>query len=259
MSLWLLETMLWTDVLDIAIIAYLIYRALRVIWGTRATQTLGGLFVMMLLFFVADRLELVAIHWLLGEVFGYIVLAVIILFQDDIRRALARAGGQIFTGLRGNPTDLPMLEELVQASFALASRRVGALIVIERQGSLAEYIDPSTRIDAVVTQDLLLAIFHHTSPLHDGAVIIQKSRIAAAKAFLPLTRSKNVSPLFGTRHRAAIGLTEVKDALIIVVSEERGTVAVAQDGEIKTTVDANALRESLQQIFATDTATQVAG
>lgn len=248
---WLIETVRWTDVVDIALMTYIVYRGLLLMRGTRAIQTMVGLLGLMLLYFLADRLDLISIHWLLEKFFVYIVLAVIILFQRDIRRALARAGGRLFINAPRTAPDLslPIVEELVRASTTMASRRVGALIAIERTGILDEYVEPATRIDAEVSHELLLSIFHPTSPLHDGAVVIHKGRIAAAQVFLPLTKSKNVSRFFGTRHRAAIGLAEETDALVIIVSEERGVVSIAQNGMLQPTQDANELRQLLQTIL----------
>jgi diadenylate cyclase len=245
---WLWESLRWTDVLDIAIMAYLMYRTLLLMRGTRAFQSFVGLMALLLLYFAAQRLELTSIRWMLDKFFVYIVLAVIVLFQQDIRRALARAGGRLFPSLR--PTsDVAMLEDIIKASFAMASRRIGALVAIERFASLDEYVEAAQPIDAQVSDELLLAIFHPTSPLHDGAVVIQKGRVVAAKVFLPLTLSKDVSRFFGTRHRAALGLTEETDAVVLIVSEERGTVSLVQHGRIHPTSDQNELRERLQEIF----------
>lgn len=245
---WLWGTLGWADVLDIAIMSFLLYRAMVILRGTRAFQSLLGLGAGLALYLVAGRLGLTTIRWLLDKFFVYLVLAVIILFQRDIRRGLARAGGTLFPRL-GTATELSMLEELVKASFALASRRIGALMVIEREASLDDWVEPATPLDARVSQELLLAIFHPTSPLHDGAIVLQKGRVAAAQVFLPLTHSKSVSRMLGTRHRAAIGLTEETDAVVIVVSEERGAVSVVQEGRLTPCRDANELRSHLQAIL----------
>jgi len=250
MYLWLWETIRWTDVVDIAILAFITYRVLLLLRGTRAFQALVGLLLLLLLFFLSEVLGLTAINWLLDTLTVYIVLAVIILFQQDIRRALARAG-RLFPTTRVS-AELPMLEELVKASFNLASRRIGALVAIERNAELGEYIEAAASVDGVVSHGLLLSIFHHTSPMHDGAVVIQKGRLSAAQAFLPLTQSKEVSRFFGTRHRAAIGLTEETDAICIVISEERGTVSLVGAGQVSPCADADELREKLVDIFQKD-------
>jgi len=254
MNSWLWDSLGWTDVLDIGILSFILYRTLKVLQGSRALQILLGLAFILLLFLVSEQLGLTSIHWLLEELLVYIVLAVIILFQADIRRGLARAGG-ILPSFR-SATEVSMLEELTKASFTLASRRMGALIAIERAANLDEFIDPATQLDAQVSHELLQAVFHPTSPLHDGAVVIRDGRLAAAQVFLPLSLSKEVSRFYGTRHRAALGLTEETDAIVLIVSEERGSVSVVQDGQITPASDANELRERLQSIFATHEPTE---
>ena len=254
MNSWLWDSLGWTDVLDIGILSFILYRTLKVLQGSRALQILLGLAFILLLFLVSEQLGLTSIHWLLEELLVYIVLAVIILFQADIRRGLARAGG-ILPSFR-SATEVSMLEELTKASFTLASRRMGALIAIERAANLDEFIDPATQLDAQVSHELLQAVFHPTSPLHDGAVVIRDGRLAAAQVFLPLSLSKEVSRFYGTRHRAALGLTEETYAIVLIVSEERGSVSVVQDGQITPTSDANELRERLQSIFATHEPTE---
>jgi diadenylate cyclase len=248
MLTWYWEALRKSDVLDIALMAFLFYRLLIVIRGTRAIQTLAGLAALIILYVLATRLGLDGVSFLLDRFFVYIVLAVIILFQQDIRRALATAGGRLFPEIRPRG-ELVMVDDLVRASFALASRHIGALVAIERKASLDEYTQSGTQLDAVVSQDLLQSIFHPTSPLHDGAVIIQKGRLSAAQAFLPLSQSKELSRLLGTRHRAAIGLTEETDAVVIIVSEERGTVSVVRNGHLTPTSDANELRARLGDLF----------
>ncbi len=247
---WLWDTLQWNDVLDIAIMSFLMYRALLILRGTRAFQSLIGLLGVLALYVLADNANLSSIHWLLEKFLVYIVLAVVILFQQDIRRGLARAGGRLVPGIR-TQGDSSLREVLVKACFSMASRRVGALIAIERDASLDEFVEAGTHIDGVVSHDLLLSIFHPTSPLHDGAVVVQKGRLVAAQVFFPLSLSKDISRFFGTRHRAAIGLTEETDAISIIVSEERGTVSIVQAGRITPTQDANELRHQLQEIFQT--------
>lgn len=245
---WLLDAFRWTDLLDIAILAFLVHRTFVIVRGTRAVQSLVGLGVLLALYLVAGQLQLNAVHWLLEEFFVYLFIAVIVLFQQDIRRALARAGGRFFPTMRSTGS-VPVAEEIIKASFALASRRIGALIAIERGASLEEYMDNATRLDAVVHQELLLAIFHPTSPLHDGAVVVQKGRIAAAQVFVPLKLTKDVSRFYGTRHRAALGLSEETDAVVLIVSEERGTVSLVENGQITPVSDANELRQQLLERF----------
>lgn len=238
----------WTDVLDMAVLWFLLYRTLLLMRGTRALQSLIGLLVAVVVYVVSGRLELYAIHWMLEKFFVYIVLAVIILFQADIKRALATTGGRLFPTLTST-SDQTLLEEVVRVAFQMASRRIGALIALEREASLGDYADAGHRIDGRVSSDLMLSIFHPTSPLHDGAVVISRGRLVAAKVFLPLTLSREVSRFYGTRHRAAIGLTEETDAVVIIVSEERGTVGVVLAGEVLPAADQNELRERLAMYF----------
>ncbi len=239
----------WTDVLDIALLWYVVYRALMLVRGTRALQSLVGLLLALVLFVASGRLELYAIHWLLEKFFVYIVLTVIILFQNDIKRGLAGAGGRLFPSFSAQPAQSAM-EELVRASFVMASRRIGALIAIEREASLEEYAESGNRLDGRASSELFLALFHPTSPLHDGAAVVRKDRVLAAKVFLPLSLSKEVSRFYGTRHRAAIGLTEETDAVVVIVSEERGTVSLVVGGEVQPLADQNEMRERLLECFA---------
>ncbi|MFT5584382.1 MAG: diadenylate cyclase [Cognaticolwellia sp.] len=240
--------MQWRDAIDILVIWWIAYRMFLVLRGTRALQSLIGLLGLGFLYVLSQRAQLYAVGWLLDKFFVYIVLAVLILFQTDIRRGLARAGGGLFSGVSGR--EQPQFsEELVQAVFSLASRRIGALIVLERDASLNELVERAHQLDAVVTQDLLVSIFHPTSPLHDGAVVLQKGRMAAAKVFLPLSLTQDIARYFGTRHRAALGLSEETDAVVLVVSEERGTVSLVHHGALTPIPDTNALREQLQAIF----------
>lgn len=236
----------WTDILDIALLWFVLYRTLLVLRGTAALSVLFGLMIVLGLYVASDHLQLYAIHWLLEKFFVYIVLAVIILFQADIRRGLAGAGGRLFSGF-GTTASQSAIEDIVKASFALAGRRIGALIAIEREASLDPVAENATRLDARISQELLLAIFFPTSPLHDGAVLVRGDRALAAKAFFNLTLAKDVSRFFGTRHRAAIGLTEETDALVVLVSEERGTVSLVVGGEVLACADANELRERLAE------------
>lgn len=238
-------TSTWVDWVDIGLLALVVYRVLLVMRGTRAMQSLLGLLLLGGLYLVSDALGLSTVHWVLDNLFVYLVLALLILFQEDIRRALARAGGTLFARVATRPSDANVLEEVIKACFALAHRKIGALVVIERAGTLEPYVEGAHAIDALVSTELLQSIFHPSSPLHDGAVVISGNRIVAAGVFLPITLSKDIARAWGTRHRAAIGLTEVTDGLCLVVSEERGTVALVRRGEIVPVADANDLRQRL--------------
>lgn len=244
----ILRSIRWNDLIDIGVMAFVIYRVLLLIKGTRALQMLWGLLLLVPINYLATALALDTISSILDRFAGYFVLAIIILFQDDIRRALARVGNPLFPDLT-KQEETQILEEMQRAVFAMAQEHVGAIIVIEREGNLAEYVDVGTRLDARVSNELLQAIFQTSSPIHDGAVVIQKDRVAAAGCFLPLTTNPEVSKALGTRHRAAIGLTETNDAVAMVVSEEEGRVSLVVGGKIKAMADGNALREELQKHF----------
>ena len=236
----------WVDWIDITALAFVIYRVLVVMHGTRAVQSLLGLAMIGALYKVSDLIGLTTVHWVLDKIFVYVVIAILILFQDDIRRALARAGGSLFGGRKtSRPSDVGVVEEVVKASFVLAHRKIGALVVIERSFSLAPYVEGAHPIDAIVSTELLQSIFHPSSPLHDGAVVIARGRIVAAGVFLPISLAKELSRAWGTRHRAAIGLAEETDGLCVVVSEERGTVTLVSRGDITPIADTNDLRQRL--------------
>jgi diadenylate cyclase len=175
----------------------------------------------------------------------YLVIAILILFQEDIRSALARAGG-IFSR-RSTAADANLMEDVIRATFELARKKIGALVAFERGVSLDGFVDGAHRIDSTVSTELLQSIFHPSSPLHDGAVVIAHNRLVAAGVFLPINLSRDVSRSFGTRHRAAIGLSEATDAVCLVVSEERGTVTIVEGGEVIPVADADDLREHLQE------------
>jgi diadenylate cyclase len=234
------------DWVDIALLAWILYRVFLFLRGTRAMQSLLGLAVLGVVYLISDNIGLNTLHWLLDNLFVWVVVAVVILFQDDIRRALARAGGTLF-GRSQSATEAQILEEVVRACFALARRKIGALVAIERKAELTPYCEGAHRLDAIATHELIQSLFHPSSPLHDGAVLLQGSRLHSAGVFLPISLSKDVSRAYGTRHRAAIGLTEETDAICLVVSEERGTVSLVQDGEVVPVADPNDLRQRLRE------------
>ena len=239
----------WWDILDIAIVSVLVYELLLFIKGTRAVQmALSGGFLIGL-FFLSRWLELETVNWVIRNLAGYVVFAIIVLFQADIRRALAHFGRAPFFRYfeRAQSTD-ETIEELVVAASSLASRRIGAIIVLERQIGLRNYIEGGIPLDAMVTYDLLASIFQPGSPLHDGAVIIQGDRVAAAACFLPLSVNPKVSRELGTRHRAALGLTEENDAVAIVVSEETGSISLAMGGGLERGITADDLKARLRSL-----------
>ena len=239
----------WTDVLDILIAAVAIYEILKHLRGTRAVQMGIGVGLLVGVFYLSRWWKLDTVNWLIRNIFGYVVFAAIVLFQSEIRRTLARMGrARFFRYLTRTDSNEELIEELVVAATTLASQRTGAIIAIERDTGLRNYIEGGIPLDATTTYDLLQSIFQTKSPLHDGAVIIQGDRVAAAACFLPLTVNPAISKDFGSRHRAAIGLTEESDAAAIVVSEETGRISIALDGRIERGLDADRLRERLRAL-----------
>ncbi len=238
----------WQDFIDILVVAYIIYRVILLIRGTRAVQMAAGLALITVIYFGARWLQLYTLHWLLGTILSSLFLLIIIIFQDDIRRALTQMGQTPFLRLRMKT--FHTLEEVAKAVLSLSEKKTGALIVMERRVGLNDHIDSGTTIEGEVSKPLLEAIFHKESPLHDGAVIIQKGKLAVAGCVLPLSTSPYIDRELGTRHRAAIGIAEQTDALCVVVSEETGTISVAMDGKLTRYLDAGRLRRILHNAFS---------
>jgi len=240
----------WWDLLDIGLVAFLIYELLLLIRGTRAVQMALSAGFLIGLFFVSSWFELETVNWVIRNLAGYVVFAIIVLFQSDIRRALAHFGrAPFFRYFERAQSAQETIEELVVAATSLSSRRVGAIVVVERGIGLRNYIEGGIPLDAMVTYDLIGSIFHPGSPLHDGAVIVQGDRIAAAACFLPLSVNPRVSRDLGTRHRAALGITEENDAVAIVVSEESGNISLVIDGDLERGLSADALRTRLRVLL----------
>ena len=239
----------WQDAVDILLLAVVIYSGINLIRGTRAVPMLIGLGVLYGVYFASGRLEIYTINVLLQNLLGWSLILVFIVFQNDIRRALTQVGtGPLFSSA-DRIAQSQAVEELVKGVTAMASRRVGALIVLQNEVGLNEYIEVGTRLDAQVSKELVASIFIPGSPIHDGALIIQHGRITAAGCFLPLTTNPTVSKTLGTRHRAAIGLTEETDAAAIVVSEEDGMISLVREGKITRDVDAATLRTTLHRLL----------
>jgi uncharacterized protein (TIGR00159 family) len=239
----------WWDLLDILIVSILVYELLKLIRGTRAVQLAIGIAAIVGLFYLSQGLHLEVLNWLIRNIIGYVVFAVIVLLQADIRRALVHLGrGRLFRRLEGKSADDDTVEELVVATTTLSAKKTGAIIVIERSIGLRNYIESGITLDANLTYDLLVSIFQPTSPLHDGAVIVQRDRIAAAACFLPLTINPRLNRELGSRHRAAIGVTEENDAVAIVVSEETGKISVVEDGDLEHDIDSERLRQRLRAV-----------
>jgi diadenylate cyclase len=239
----------WWDIADILVVSILIYEVLKQIRGTRAVQMALGGGVVVFLLYGSRWGHLDTVNWLVRNLAGYVVFAAIVLFQSDIRRALAHFGrAPFFQYFAKAQSQEDSVEELVVAASMLSAQRIGAIIAIERQIGLRNYIEGGIRLDAVLTYDLLLSIFLPASPLHDGAVIVQDDRVAAAACFLPLTVNPKLSKELGSRHRAAIGLTEENDSVAIVVSEETGNVSIVADGQIERGLDVDTLRGRLRSL-----------
>ena len=238
------------DVVDILLVSILIYEGLKLIRGTRAMQMAIGSFFVILLLYLSQSFPLRTLGWLINGVLGYVVVAAIVLFQSDIRRALSHLGSLPFFRYLGRSEHAAeMIEEVITAAAMLAKRKIGAIIVLEREIGLRNYVESGIPINANVSYDLLTTIFQPGTPLHDGAVIISEDRIAAAACFLPLTVSPKLDRDLATRHRAAIGLTEESDAIAVVVSEERGEISLARHGQIARALSVDELRNRLQTII----------
>lgn len=223
----------WWDVVDILLVSILIYEALKLIRGTRAMQMAAGSVLVLILFYMSQLFPLQTVAWLIRTVLVYVVFAVIVLFQSDIRRALSHLGSApFFRYFAQHQRAAETVEEVTTAASMLSKDKVGALIVIEREIGLRNYVESGIPLDAEVSYDLLTTIFKTKTALHDGAAIIQENRVAAASCFLPLAVSPGLDRDLGTRHRAAIGLTEECDAVAVVVSEERGEISLAVRGRL---------------------------
>ena len=238
------------SIIDILLVATLIYYLLYLLKGTRSARIAFGIVMLILLYFIADRFQLQTMAWLLQNFLTYIVIAIIVIFQADIRKALATFGRNPFLDFfRIGEKGAGYLVELQRAVNFLAQRNIGALIVIERELELKNLIETGIQIDAQIKSDLLVSIFNTRSPLHDGAVILSGGRIASAGAILPLSARADISKEYGTRHRAALGLSEETDAVIIVVSEEQGSVSLAFDGKLVKFDTPLELEKRLKQLF----------
>ena len=240
----------WKDLIEVAIIAYLFYRLLLLLRRTRAMRMVWGLLVLGLIGLFANLAGFRTLGWLLSTVNAYIVIAIIVLFQNDIRRMLTTLGGTAyFRSMLGRARGIDPIDEIVTAATGLAANRHGAIIVFEREMSLRQYADAGIELDATASYDLLVSIFNPSTPLHDGAVVMQQGRVAAAACFLPLTMNPRLSRELGSRHRAAIGLTEETDAVAVVVSEETGKISIVVDGQLTRGLDGNELADRLRDLL----------
>jgi diadenylate cyclase len=243
----MIPTPRWQDVLDILIVAYVFYRVALLIRGTRAMQMVAGLGILAAVFVGSQLLGLFTLNWLLNNFLGSLIIILVVIFQADIRRALTGVGARSLFSARAAGG---VAQELAAAAAWLSARRIGGLIVVEQEVGLQDVVDTGRVIDGRVSPELLETIFMRGSPLHDGAVIVKGDQLLAAGCLLPLSTNPSVSLNLGTRHRAAIGLTEDNDAAVIVVSEEDGTISLARKGELHRGLKPQELIEALQHLPA---------
>ncbi|WP_274364776.1 diadenylate cyclase CdaA [Paenibacillus thermotolerans] len=244
----------WTtvikEIIDISIVSYIIYKLILLVKGTRAAQLLKGIVVLVAVWAVSYIFELLTLQWLMNQMFTFGVLALFIIFQPELRRALEQLGrGKIFT-IAASEEDQAMnnrIEQVIKATQHLSSRRIGALIVFERETGLTEYIESGTKLESQISTELIVNIFIPNTPLHDGAVIIRGSQIMAAGCYLPLSENPFISKELGTRHRAAIGMSEVSDAITLTVSEETGQISLAIHGQMVRGIDEESLISKLHE------------
>lgn len=246
-----LSTIGLLDFIDVAIVAYVLYRMYYMIKDTRAVALLKGLFVLLAATALSKWLGLNVINWVLQKTMTVVLVALPVVFQPELRRALEQLGrGKLFRKTDLNVEEMELvLNELVAATTAMARNKIGALIVLERETGLSDYIETGVKVDGLVSSEFLINIFIPNTPMHDGAVIIRGNRVMAAACLLPLTEERSLSKELGTRHRAAIGLSEQTDALIIVVSEETGTISVAMEGTLTRHLDGQSMKELLRPLI----------
>jgi diadenylate cyclase len=237
-------------VLDVALVYAIVYRLLMLIRGTRAVQILTGVGIVSVGYFFSDRLKLYVVNYLFRQFFDYLFLILVIIFQDEIRRALANVGRNPFlSGPGAKIKGAHIIDAVCKAAHLLAAKRTGAIIVIERQHGLKNYTDGSTILDAEVSAEILVSIFQSASPIHDGAVIIRGTKIEAAGVFFPVTLEVEMDRNLGTRHRAAMAITQETDAVAIVMSEERGEISVVELGHITRDLSVQTLKKRLFKAF----------
>ncbi len=244
----------WTSAIDILVITIIIYRVLILIRGTRAAQMLSGMLFLVALFLLSSIIPLNTINWMLSKFYSSLIIIIIILFQDDIRHVLSSVGKKPLLSGENSLVSRSIIEEVIQSVFTLAPKKIGGLIVFERNIVLSRYVDIGVALGGRVSKEILVSIFNPGSPIHDGAVIIQKGTIAACGCFLPLTKEENLEQYMGTRHRAAIGISQETDAVVVIVSEESASVKVVADGFVSPKLTPNELRDILKHYFIKDLA-----
>lgn len=237
------------DLLDIAAVSFIVYRFLVIVQGTRAYQMLFGIVALALLFWISQFYELYSLSWILQNFFDYLFIIIIVLFQDQIRSALVSISSAKIIGKNGNTKFDQQIEEVVAACTALSRERTGALIVFEKNHGLLNYSSSGTRLDCRVHSDIIYSIFQTNSPLHDGAIIIFSGIIQSAGCFLPLSKNVEIDRHYGTRHRAALGITEISDAVVVTVSEETGRINICYNGVFHYMENEDLLRKYLRKFL----------
>lgn len=245
----MLTALRWQDILDILIVTFIIYRTFLLIKGTRAIQLIIGFIIVFFVFYLSKKLELFTLGWILGNFVGAIIFVIVVIFQNEIRNVLLAIGRSPFFKKITYVEETLFYDELTNACIVMSNRRMGALIVIEREVGLEEFMEIGIRVEAAVNTELILSMFQTTSPLHDGAMIIREGRIRAAGCILPLTLKDGIDITLGTRHRAAIGITEVTDAVALVVSEETGKISYAYKGELVRPITEETLKKVLKDLL----------
>lgn len=239
------------NIIDIIVVSYIFYRAILLIKGTRAVQIMLGLLTLAVLtFFAKNILHLKMLSWLLESFWMIAAVILVVVFQPEIRSGLAQIGSHRWGKILFS-SELSFIDEIIKAINTCSQQHIGALIVLEQEVGLRTYIEAGTIINAQVSQELILSIFNTKSPLHDGAIILENTRLIAAGCILPLSNDRDISKVLGTRHRAALGISELSDAIVLVVSEETGMVSIARDGKLESNVDTDDLRKRLIDLFRT--------
>jgi len=241
----------WQDFVDIAVIAFIVYRLLLLLVDTRAMQLVKGLLVIGLLFAIARLMQLEALSWILGRMLGVFIIAIPIVFQPEIRRMLEELGrGNIWRRRQAEERAAQLTDEITRALLFLQNKKIGAILVFQRNTGLKDIWRSAVQIGGDISQDLIVSIFWPANPLHDGAVIMDRQKIIAAACYLPLTENSNLSRWMGTRHRAALGITEVSDAMSLVVSEERGEIALTINGHLSRGLKEGQIRKLVMHFFS---------
>jgi len=241
------------DLVDIGIVSIILYQVLRIVQGTRALQILLGLVLVLCLYGVGIYYKLYSLNWILNHFFDYFVIIFIILFQDQLRSALANVGtGRRVLGVFNRKRESLEIEEVVEVAGVLSKEKIGALIVFERNHGLDNIVGTGTKIGAEIHSDLIYSIFQSSSPLHDGAIIIQDGKISAAGCFLPLSNNVEIDRHLGTRHRAALGISEISDSIVVTVSEETGKINICLDGTFYLCSNENQLRKYLKHLWSNE-------